>query len=210
MATFDFKGVDLEAIRFNDLLDNLGIIYNTKGKQMIGDNFIISTDKNLFCYKGQSNKGGGIVQFVMDRLNLDTKQSATLIYEKFFLNHKPKRELPTLDYHYCDELQKASITPETAKALEVGMIRQKSIISGQIALKIYDINGNYINNIGFKPKTKDWFFPKGFIKTIYNIHNCLNQDTVILTVNPFQTVYLHSIGFKNSVSLLGETMTAIQ
>jgi hypothetical protein len=87
---------------------------------------------------------------------------------------------------------------ETAKKIKFPLCKPEEFCFSVIAVGKVDF------------EYEDWFFPKGFIKTIYNIHNCLNQDTVILTVNPFQTVYLHSIGFKNSVSLLGETMTAIQ
>jgi len=55
-----------------------------------------------------------------------------------FLNEPtpPKREIPELELHYTEFLRQHSIGEELAKEYEVGLVKQRSIMSGKIAFRI--------------------------------------------------------------------------
>src|SRR5690606_41829952 len=68
----------------------------------------------------------------------------------------PKREIPELELHYPDILASYSITEEMAKEYEVGLVKQKSIMSGKITFRVRDGLGQPIGYVGYQEKDGSW------------------------------------------------------
>jgi len=209
-----------EYLNFNDIsqqipikkvLDWLNIPYTEKKGELKGkigeDGFIANIQKNSFFCPKNDNIKGGIINFVSQVMNLSLRDAASALKVQFLREQTlPKREIPDLELHYCKYLETCGIKEETAKKYEVGFVKQKSVINGRIAFKIYDHEGNHIGYVGFNETKKDWFFPKNFKRPLYNYHLYKSQKGIFLTSNPFITLYLRQLGL-NSCSLLGKSMT---
>jgi len=68
--------------------------------------------------------------------------------------------------------------------------------------------GDHSGYVAYNPKTDEWFFPKGFKRTLYN-GNHAASEVVHLTVSIWETLELIKQDTP-SVSLIGKTMTDIQ
>ncbi|MBK9334708.1 MAG: hypothetical protein IPM96_20475 [Ignavibacteria bacterium] len=202
-----------KAISFNDVLDWLNILYQKKNGEIRGEGFIVSIEKNLFFTPNDDSKKGSVINFVSHHKQIDIREAALLLKTQFLSKtkeSKPDRVLPNLTLEYHSYLTKCSISPDIAKEYEVGLVKQRSIVSGRIALKVYDSQANHIGYIGYKQEDNSWFYPKGFKRPLYNIHRITDKKVVIVTADPFDALRIISLKIPQVVSLLAQSMTAEQ
>lgn len=194
-------------IPFKEVLDWLNIPYSVyHNGEIRGEGFIINPEKNLYINPSGLDKGS-VINFLSTQRGLDLRTSAKILKDKFLTAPKePKRELPNLELHYCPFLKEKGISEELAKELEIGLVKQHSIISGRIAFKTYDENGAHSGYVAYHPTKDEWFFPKNYRRTLYNPKG-FTEGT--LTVDIFSCISLISQGFR-AFSLIGKTMTDTQ
>ena len=216
-AFLDFNAIS-EKIQFKDVLDyyNLGYSETREGlKGHAGDikkpfSFIVSPNKNLFISPGDDNIKGGIINFVSAYENLDLRSSAQKLYDTFLATYKEK-EIPELKLEYCEYLKEIGISEELATQYEIGLFKGKGIMAGRISFKIYDKENKKLGYIGYSIKKEDWFYPKGFKRPVYLLNKKQeNLKHCILVSDPFDCLYLRSIGFDYTFGLLASSMTATQ
>lgn len=208
----NFKEIS-SAIEFTDVLNWLNIPFQKKGKELRGDGFIVSLDKNLFYCPDNDDLKGSVINFVSHYKKVDLRQAAMLLKSQFLskrIETKPKRDIPNLTLEYDKYIEERRITTEMAKEYEIGYVKQRSIVAGKIAFKIYDHEGNHIGYIGYKSEDGSWFFPKGFKRPLYNAFRVKDTKSAIVTVDPFDALRIASLGFKQVMSLLANSMTAEQ
>jgi len=200
-------------ISFEDVLNWLNISFQKTEKEFTSESFIISRKKNLYFNPKNQNETGSIINFVAHHKNVDVRQAASMLKAEF-LSHeneiKIKREIPNLELHYHDYLIERGIIQEVASEYEVGLVKQRSIMSGCIACKAYDREHNHIGYVGYKLKENTWYFPKGFIRPLYNADRIITNKIVLVTTDPFDALRLISIGELNVVSLLAKNMSSRQ
>lgn len=207
----DFNQIS-QAVLFRDLLDFLNIPYTESKTELRGEvkelKFIVNKNKNLFFSPNLKEARGSVINFLSYLHLVDLREAAEFLKTNFLKEAKePKREIPELELLYTKEVEKLGITEELAKEFEVGMIKQKSVMAGKIAFKLYDENNNKVGYIGKEVKKDGWFFPKGFKRDIvYNLYRRAS-DYAILVVSPLDVLYLHSLGFTYSLALLGKSAT---
>ena len=202
-----------KTIHFKDVLDWLNISYQKKNQELRGEGFIISVEKNLFFTPNDESLKGSVINFVAHHKQIELREAAALLKTKFLSKEeviKHQREIPDLSLDYHDYLAKRLIVPKLAKEFEVGFVKQRSIMSGRIAFKIYDHLGNSNGYIGYKPEDSSWFFPKGSKRPLYNVFRVEDTKSVIVTVDPFDALRIISMGMSQVVSLLANSMTAEQ
>ncbi|MFH1052770.1 MAG: hypothetical protein V1779_17760 [bacterium] len=198
-------------INFNQLLNWLNIPYTEKNGELKGEvngfKFIINTSKNLFFSPDNASIKGSVINFYATISNKSLRDTALELAKQFLVEPTaPKREIPNLELHYTSLLESMfKIPKEFVEPLEVGLVHQKSIMSGRIAFKCYDENNNHVGYVGWHPKKEDWYYPANFIRPLYNFHRLLNKERIVLVANPFDCLYLISIGLV-SVALLGDSM----
>ena len=140
---------------------------------------------------------------------LDLRSAAKELKDHFLTEAKePKRELPNLELSYCHFLEEKGISEELVKRLEIGFVKQRSIMAGKIAFKTYDENGQHSGYVAYNYAKDEWFFPKGFKCTLYNPLK-FNGEEVILTADIFTALDFIKSGTP-AVSLIGKSMTDIQ
>ena len=195
-----------QKIPFKDLLDWLNIPYTaTQNGELKGEGFIITTSKNLYFNPNGEDKGS-VINFLARQKGLDVRSAAQELKKQFLTEVKePKRELPNLELHYCKFLEEKGISQEMAKEYEIGLVKQHSIIAGKIAFKTYDEIGNHSGYVAYNFQKDEWFFPKGFKRTLYNAHRITDKE-VVLTISIWETLEYLKKGIP-SVSLIGKTMT---
>ena len=202
-----------KAVPFQQLLDSLNIPYTEKNGELHGDGFIVNIDKNLFFMPKNDSVKGSPINFLANHKNIELREAASELKNQFLSKQKetkPKREIPNLTLVWHPYLQERGITPEIATEYEVGYVNQRSIIAGRIAFKMYDDSSQHIGYIGFKIEDGSWFFPKGFKRPLYNTHKLENTKSIIVTVDPFDSLRLVTLGFKQVVTLLANSLTAEQ
>lgn len=202
-----------KAINFSDVLDWLNVSYQKKPKELRGEGFIVSIEKNLYFSPKDEMKKGSVINFVADYKQIDLREAAQLLKHEFLSDNKiyhPKRELPDLTLEYHSYLTVRGISPDIAKESEVGYVKQRSIITGRIAFKIYDPQGSHVGYVGYKMDDDSWFFPKGFKRPLYNVHRVPDKRAVIVTADPFDAIRIISMKIQHIVSLLSQSMTAEQ
>jgi hypothetical protein len=195
-----------QKIQFKDVLDWLNIPYTaTQNGELKGEGFIITISKNLYFNPTGEDKGS-VINFLVKQKGLDVRSAAQELKKNFLTEAKePKRELPNLELHYCKFLEEKGISQEMAKEYEIGLVKQHSIIAGKIAFKTYDENGNHSGYVAYNFQKDEWFFPKGFKRTLYNAHRITDKE-VVLTISIWETLEYLKKGIP-SVSLIGKTMT---
>lgn len=198
-----------QAVKFNDLLDWLNIPYTTtQNGELRGEGFIVTVSKNLYFNLTGQDKGS-VINFLAQRKSLDLRAAAKELKDHFLTEPKePEREIPNLELHYCPYLEQHGIPEQLAKELEIGLVKQRSIMSGKIVFKTYDENRHHSGYVGYNPKDESWFFPKGYRRTLYNPKNYEGEE-VVLTVDTFSAIDLIKNG-SQAVALIGKTMTDIQ
>lgn len=202
-----------KSIPFNEVLDWLNIPYQKKNNEIRGEGFIISIEKNLFFTPKDDSKKGSVINFVSHHKQIGLREAAVLLKSEFLSKKKeikPQREMPNLILEHHTYLTKRSISPDIAKEYEVGLVNQRSIVSGRIAFKIYDPQANLIGYIGYKNDDNSWLFPKGFKRPLYNAHKVAEKKAVIVTTDPFDALRIISLKIPQVVSLLAQSMTAEQ
>lgn len=200
-------------VLFEDVLNWLNIPFQRKVKELRGEGFIVSIEKNLFFCPDNDELKGSVINFVAHYKRIDLREAASLLKVQFLSKSKevvPKREIPNLIIQWDSYLEERGITPEIAKEYEVGLVKQRSIVAGKIAFKIYDHFGKHIGYIGYKREDGSWFFPKGFKRPLYNFFRLKDTKSAIMTVDPFDALKIASLGFKQVVSLLANSMTSEQ
>ncbi len=213
MEYLNFSEISQE-IPFIKVLDWLNVPYQVKNGEYRGKFgeilFIVNVAKNnFFCPKDELLKGG-VINFVAAFKNCDLREAATELKNQFLtLPKPPQRELPNLELHYCKWLKDHNINEATASKFEVGLVKQKSIISGRVAFKIYDHEGRHTGYIGFHPEKQDWFFPKGFKRPLYGFYLYKGNESIILTSDLLKCLILSQEGL-NCCCLLGKSMTEEQ
>jgi hypothetical protein len=198
-----------QKIPFKQVLDWLNVPYSVnQNGELHGEGFVVNATKNLYFNPTGEDKGS-VINFFSKQKGVDLRSAAKELKDQFLSTAKPlKRELPNLELHYCKFLEDKGISEDMAKKYEIGLVKQHSIISGRIAFKMYDENGNHSGYVAYNPKSEEWFFPKGFKRTIYN-GNRASSELVHLTISIWETLDL-LMQDTPSVSLIGKTMTDIQ
>lgn len=202
-----------KAIPFTEVLNWLNVPYQKKNNELRGEDFIVSLSKNLFFTPANNDSKGSVINFVALHKEIDLREAASLLKAQFLSGErviKHEREIPELTLEYHPYIAERGITPEVATKYEVGYVKQRSIISGRIAFKVYDHLNNSIGYIGYKPENKNWFFPKGFIRPLHNFNSIKDFKSVVVTIDPFETLRIINLGITQSVSLLANSMTGDQ
>jgi len=208
----NFKEIS-NAIPFSEVLNWLNIPFQQKGDELKGNNFIISINKNLFFVPDNDDIKGSVINFVAHYKEIDLREAASQLKHQFLSKRdqsKPKGEMPNLILEWDPYIEERGIKLEVAKEYEMGLVKQRSVMAGRIAFKIYNHSSEHIGYIGYKIKDCNWFFPKGFKRPLYNAYNLKDAKSVIITVDPFDALRFVSMGFKQVVSLLANSMTAEQ
>lgn len=202
-----------KAVPFQDLLDLLNIPYIIKKDELHGDGFIINVSKNLFFMPKNDAIKGSPINFLAYHKNIELRDAA-LELKKQFLSKiketKPKRDMPNLTLEWNDYILERGITPEIAKEYEIGLVKQRSVMAGRIAFKIYDHAGKHIGYIGHRIEDGNWFFPKGFKRPLFNAYRLKDNKSIIVTVDPFDALRIASLGLPQVTALLANSMTEEQ
>lgn len=202
-------------IQFDNFLNWLNIPYTEKNGELKGEindqKFIVNKSKNLFFSPANDSFKGSVINFYASLTNSNLRDAANKLIKEFLDTPKPpKREMPNLELHYTPLLTSMFNIPEhVAINHEVGLVKQKSIMSGRIAFKCYDENKEVAGYIGWHLAKKNWFFPQNFKRPLWNLHRLLDKTRVILTADPFDALYLISLEFP-VLCLLGASMTEKQ
>ncbi len=208
----NFKEIS-EKISFEDVLNWLNIPFTRTDKELKGDEFIVSIEKNLFFSPKNENLKGSVINFLANKNGIDLREAAKLLKAQFLSGeneHTPKRAIPNLTLEHHNYLIERGITREVAEQYEVGYVKQRSVMAGRIAFKIYDSKENHLGYVGYKAEHNSWFFPKGFKRSLYNAHNIKSNEFVIVTIDPFDALRIISLGINEVVCLLANSMTAEQ
>lgn len=202
-----------KAIVFSDVLDWLNIPYTKRNGELRGEDFIVSIEKNLFFSPKNDCIKGSVINFVSNTKQIELREAALLLRNEFLSNKKDtiiKRDIPELLLEHHSYLSSRQILPEIAKEYEVGYVKQRSVVAGRIAFKMYDSNGSHIGYIGYKKENDNWFYPKNFKRPLYNLQKRTDKKAVIVTTDPFDALRIISLDIPQVVSLLASTMTAEQ
>ena len=202
-----------KAISFEDVLNWLNLPYQKKNNELRGEGFIVSIDKNLFFCPENEELKGSIINFVAYFKKIPLREAASLLKVQFLStkkDFKPKRDIPDLTLEWDPYLKERGINIDTFQKYEIGYVKQRSILSGRIAFKIYDHAGLPIGYIGYKKEADSWFFPKGFKRPLYNSFRIKDNKSVIVTTDPFDSLRIASLGYEQVVSLLANSMTSEQ
>lgn len=212
---FDFQKISKE-IPFKALLNYLNIPYIEKKEELRGEDkfvFIVNTKKNLFFCPHDGSIRGSVINFLAKHRDIDLREAAKTLKTEFQANpREPKRPIPELELHYCKFLEEYGISEETARAYEVGIVKQHSVMAGKVAFKIHDREGNKLGYIGknINNGKSDWYFPKGFKRdVVYNQHR-INAECAIILASPLDVLYLIEQGSTNAVALMANSATDCQ
>jgi hypothetical protein len=205
-AYLDFAAISKQ-ISFEQLLNWLNIPFSKKGKELIGKNFVVNIEKNLYLNTSDTEQRGSIINYLSHHKEIDLRSAALEIKHQFLVD-KPKEEkkLPDLELHYTDQLLSYGINEDIAKTYEIGLVKQKSIMAGKISLKVYNPDNSVAGYIGYNIKD-GWFFPKGFKRPVWNLNRLFNEDFIFLVANPFDALKIISMGYPHTACLLGNSMT---
>lgn len=208
----DFNEIS-KAITFEEVLNWLNIPFQNKNGELRGEGFIVSIDKNLFFCPDNEELKGSVINFVAHYKKIELREAASILKTQFLSKKKetkPKRDIPNLTLEWHSYIEERGIKLEIAKEYEIGLVKQRSVVAGRIAFKIHDHFGKHIGYIGYKVEDGSWFFPKGFKRPLYNAFRLKDTKSVIVTVHPFDALRIASLGLKQVVSLLANSMTAEQ
>lgn len=206
MEYLNFKEIS-QLVPFKNLLNWLNIPFKETDKELIGNGFIVTKEKNLYFSTKDKTQKGSVINFLTHHKEIDLR-AAALEIKKQFLTDKPKEEkkIPDLELHYTDQLLSYGITKEIAEQYEIGLVKQKSIMAGKISLKVYNPDNSVAGYIGYNIKD-GWFFPKSFHRPIWNLNRLFNEDFIFLVANPFDALKIISLGYPHTACLLGNSMT---
>lgn len=203
----NFKEIS-EKVSFIDLFNYLNISYSHKNDELrIKEGIFVNIKKNLYFNTKDDNQKGSVINFLANYKNIDLRCAAKELKDNFLTEEStPRKEIPELELYYSDFLEQNNISPELAKEYEVGLVKQRSIMSGKIAFRIRDVNSNPIGYIGYNIKDGSWFFPKGFKRPLYNAHRLTDSPEIFLVINPLDVLKIVSYGFPFVGGLLGKSI----
>lgn len=193
-------------IPFSVLLNHLNIPYEETEKELKTDNIIVSKDKNLFFYKG-TKSGGSVINLYSDLVKCDLRTAAVHLQNTFLKENKePTREIPTLTLEYTDEVANLDISEKTASDFEIGKVKQKSVLAGCIAFRLYYEDNTPAGYAGYKDGK--WIFPKGSKRgdIVYNL-NRANTKYVILVSDILECLHFIKEGFPYTIALMALSAT---
>lgn len=199
-----------QQVKFEQLLNWLNISFTRNSKELKGEGFIINIEKNVYINPKNKEEKGSIINFLSHFKQVDLRSAASEIKKQFITNDPKKeeqKEIPNLELHYTDQLKTYNIDETIANNYEIGLVKQRSIMSGKIALKVYSPDGFVTGYIGYQPKDGQWFFPKGFKRPVWNLQNLTDNDFIFLVTNPFDALKIISMGYHHTACLLGNSMT---
>ncbi len=202
-----------KAIQFEDVLNWLNLPFKRKGNELRGEGFIISVEKNLYFCPDNEEQKGSVINFVAHYKKTDLRQAALILKTQFLCKKhetKPKRDIPNLKLEWDPYIEERGINETVFTQYEIGRVKQRSVVAGKIAFKIYDHTGAHTGYIGYKVEDGSWFFPKGFKRPLYNVFRIKDTKSAIVTVDPFDALKIASLGFPQVVSLLANSMTTDQ
>jgi len=209
MKFLDFKAV-AEKAEWKPVLDWLNEPYEETTTEFRTELVVIDKKTKLFFYKKHGPEKGkalGIINYVANAKGVDVRQACEMIIGIFKEKKPPKREIPELGLHFSPEVEKLGLTLETCKELEIGLVKQKSIMAGKVAFRLHDSSGQPAGYIGKEAKKDGWFYPKGFARTfVYNGYRG-NGDYCIAVPSVLDCALLHQMGFRYTVAFMGLSPT---
>ena len=122
---------------------------------------------------------------------------------------------------YCSFLQKQkNISVSTAIQHEAGLAPHSRFLQNMVALRLHDLNGNPIGYCGRRLHPEDiekwgkWRFPQKLPKStlLFNAHRAkpYKQNGIILVECPWAAIRFAQAGIKNTVALLGTSLSSDQ
>jgi hypothetical protein len=217
MEFLDFQVIS-RAVPFQIVLDHLNIPYKVEDKEIRGQNFVINTEKNLY-FNPSGKDRGSVINFWANFKKTDLRSAAHEINKEFLptpadIEKQEVKKIPEYTLQYSHPfLHEKGIMPELAEEFEMGYYGQRGIMSGKIAIKIRDAEGNKVAYIGRnikENKNGKYFYFKGYRpEHVYNLHRFKDEKSCILVVSPFEVVRLHKEGQK-AVALLNHSMSKEQ
>jgi hypothetical protein len=210
----DFQQISKQ-IDFKSLLDWLNIPYKKAKGEIKGETdtfkFVINEKKNLFFCPGNDQIKGSVINFYSKYEGIGLREAALILDNEFIREAKPVQvDMPILELHYIKEMAKLGITEELAKEYEIGLVKQRSIMNGRIAFRMYDESRKPIGYIGWHPKKQNWLFPKGFVIPLYNLNLARSFQNIVVSVDLFDTARLLRLGHYNITCLMAKSMTENQ
>lgn len=201
-------------IPFEKLLNWLNIPFTRTAKELKGENFIVTIEKNLYINTKNKDEKGSVINFLSHLNQIDLRAAAHELKNQFLKNGSHKKDeskkLPQLELLYTDQLMTYGITEEIASEYEIGLVKQRSIMSGKIALKVYSQDQTVAGYIGYNSKDGSWYFPKDFKRPVWNLHRLTDNEFIFLVANPFDALKIISFGYPHTACLLGNSMTDSQ
>ncbi len=160
-------------IPFEKVLNWLNIPFTKTEKEIKGETFVVTIERNLYINPKDKEQKGSIINFLSHYKQIDLRSAALEFKNQFLKNVSPKKdtakEIPTLELHYTDQLMTYSITEQIATEYEIGLVKQRSIMSGKIALKVYNQDTTVAVYIGYSSKDGSWLYPKDFKRPVWNL-----------------------------------------
>ncbi|MDP2971376.1 MAG: toprim domain-containing protein [Deltaproteobacteria bacterium] len=180
--------------------------------------------------------GGDIVELVRRIENGSHQQAARSLKYLVDKNSNSQSKLPPLPLPHqpftaftrklildpnTPFLQKQkNISALTAICHEAGVASYSHFLKNMVAVRLYDFNGNPLGYCGRRllpvdiDKWGKWRFPKNFPKAamLFNAHRAYphRQKGIVLVECPWAAMRLAQAGVKNTVALLGTSLSAAQ
>lgn len=209
-------------VPFATLLSHLNIPYQREGRTLKTEDIIVTEEilerENFkfdgFFYKG-SKKGGSVLDFIKDHLNLKSKIKACEWLKVNVLGeNKQKDNIPNLELSHCPYLETVGLNKYFCSHYEIGVPKGKTVMSGRVAFKLLDKEGTHRGYIGFDYKGKrkaKWYIPKGSKTSdiLYGLDRW-SGDYCILAQNPLEASILVSLGFTYTIGLINQGLTQEQ
>jgi len=117
-------------------------------------------------------------------------------------------------------LQMREINASTAKLFGIGFYPGCGIMSGRIVIPIYDYLGRLMAYAGRAATDRQaslqgkYRFPARFRKSlvVFNLHRVIHEGNheLIVVEGFFDVIRLHQLGYKNSIALMGTSMSLAQ
>ena len=211
MQGFINFGKIAEKVLFKTLLDHLNIVYQETAKEMKGKingwDFIVNKENNLFFSPGNDKKGG-VINMWSEVHGVPLREAAFTISRLFLApDHSLKWENPELELLYTPELTKLHLTKEICGQYDVGLVKQRSMLAGKIAFKLFDKEKKFKGYIGKEINEDRWFYPKGFRRNfLYNGYR-VSGEYCIAVPDALACVRICQLGFPYTVATLNSSPT---
>lgn len=195
-------------VAFHRLLNWLNIPFKETDKELKGEYFIVSKEKNQYFNTKDKTQKGSVINFLSHHKQIDLRSAASEILKQFLSTPSPKAEektIPLPELHYTEQLLTYDCTKELAEQYEVGLVKKHSIMAGHITFRVYKPDGVLAGHVGYKDG--NWKYPKDFKRSIWNLHRLPEAEFLFVVPNPFDALKIASFGYPHVVSLLGNSMT---